>query len=73
MTSHNIRWADWFLFLVPVTGSVLVRESAYISYLLRLIHEVKEIASGKPIPAFLVVCFRTLSFSISLTVPLNRL
>ena len=59
MRSQWIRWADWLLLLVPVTGNVLVRESAYISYLLRLIREVKEIAKGDPIPAFFVVLRHT--------------
>ena len=59
MTSQWIRWSDWLLFLVPVTGNFLVRESGYIGYLLRLIREVKEIAKGDPIPAFFVVLRHT--------------
>lgn len=56
MISQWVRWSDWMLFLVPVTGgNVLVRERDYINYLLRVIREAKEIPIGKPIPAFFVV------------------
>lgn len=59
MPTHYARWAEWFLFLVPVTGD---REREYYTYMLNVIRSEREIPSGQPIPAFLVVCHCTPGF-----------